>query len=121
MPESSRSLSAGGCACLWQLLCHPSRAWQLEVALGVNGAACFPPALATLRRTQGRPGLLLHSSRGRSLDASSGSAPELSVEVQTPQAALALSCVEWRAHHDDCIINVEGELVEEKDLAENVT
>lgn len=70
-------------------------AWQLEVALRVNGAACFPSTSRPLRRTQGRPGPLLHSSHRCSLDASSGSAPELSVKV-TPQAGPCLSCAEWR-------------------------
>lgn len=120
VPVSNRPLSARGLACLCQLPCHLSQAWQLEGALGVNSAAVYP-STTTLRRTQG--------------DRAHSSIPPADAHwvppLGQPQSSLlrcgplrqvlALSCVEWRAHHDDCIINVEGELVEEKDLAENVT
>ena len=119
VPESNRPLSRG-LACLCQLPCHLSQAWQLEGALGVNSAAVYP-STTTLRRTQGDRA---HSSIPPAYAhwAPPLGQPQSSLLRCGPlRQVLALSCVEWRAHRDDCIINVEGELVEEKDLAENVT
>lgn len=117
-----------GLASLCQLRCHLSQAWQVEIALRENGAA--PSRLCTSRPQVdvGKTGPHaythpLYSSSRHSLDASSGSATELTVEMQTHRAGPCsdLGWVEGTTVVAVLLRALRGGRAEGKDFAENVT